>query len=173
MKIRIDMQGVQTGSRHRGIGRHCLSVTREFIELATPGHDLSLLFNAALDGIDEAVTTLGVHGTGRFAGVFGPIRDTAMANAANDGRRVAAERIFTRCAGQRHTLLTAGQLTPPMLVGTPDERREQAEMIQFLPIQTVARLGFTPGRLRELIGVLEATLKNYEAQEQRFDPRNG
>lgn len=94
MKIRIDMQGVQTASRHRGIGRYCLSVTREFAELAAPDHQVSLIFNAALEGIDEAIGALGTHGVGARRSVFGPVRHTARANPANDGRRVAAERIF-------------------------------------------------------------------------------
>jgi hypothetical protein len=80
---------------------------------------------------------------------------------------------FVAQVDRGEVFLTAGQLTPPMLVGTQEERIEQAGMIQFLPIQTVARIGFTPDRLRELIQVLEITLQNYETQETHFgDPRN-
>lgn len=94
MKIRIDMQGTQTASRHRGIGRYCVSLTREFLQLARPQHRVELLFNAALDGIDETIASLGDNATAIPRGVFGPIRDTSMANPANDHRRIAAERVL-------------------------------------------------------------------------------
>src|SRR5690349_7009669 len=70
--------------------------------------------------------------------------------------------------------ITAGQMAPPVLVGTLEERRHQAENIQFVPVQTVARIACTPSRLRELVNVLQITLNNYEEQEKLFgDPRNG
>jgi hypothetical protein len=64
-------------------------------------------------------------------------------------------------------------MTPPMIVGTREERIEQAQMVQFVPVNVVARLGFTPSRLRDLIGVLEVTLENFERQEKhQGDPRD-
>lgn len=94
MKIRIDMQGTQTASRHRGIGRYCVSLTREFLQLAAPGHRVELLFNAALDGIDETIASLGDNAASIPRAAFGPVRDTSMANPAHDHRRTAAERIL-------------------------------------------------------------------------------
>lgn len=94
MKIRIDMQGAQTASRHRGIGRYCVSLTREFLQMARPRYRVELLFNAALDGIDETIASLGDNATAVPRGVFGPVRETSMANPANDHRRAAAERVL-------------------------------------------------------------------------------
>jgi len=95
MKILIDMQGVQTDSRHRGIGRYCLRTTQAFIELARDDHGTTLLFNAALDGIDEAVDALASNGDPFAHRAIGPIRDTSTDNRANDARRDAAERVFS------------------------------------------------------------------------------
>jgi hypothetical protein len=69
--------------------------------------------------------------------------------------------------------LTIGQMLPPVLVGTLDERREQAENLQYVTIRPVARIAFTPDRLRELISILELTAQNYEQQSEIFgDPRD-
>jgi glycosyltransferase involved in cell wall biosynthesis len=95
MKILIDMQGVQTDSRHRGIGRYCLATTQAFIELSRDAHETLLLFNAALDGIDEATDILTGDGLRVVRRAVGPIRDTSSDNRANDARRVAAEHVFS------------------------------------------------------------------------------
>jgi hypothetical protein len=70
--------------------------------------------------------------------------------------------------------LTVGQMTPPVILGaTEEERRAQAENVQYVPIKPVARLGMTPAKLRDLISVLQITLDNHEKQEERFgDPRH-
>jgi glycosyltransferase involved in cell wall biosynthesis len=95
MKILLDMQGVQTESRHRGIGRYCLAVTRAFIGLSQGVHETTLLFNAALDGVDEAIAALGEDSEAVRRRIIGPIRNTSSDNRANDARRGAAEHVFT------------------------------------------------------------------------------
>lgn len=69
--------------------------------------------------------------------------------------------------------LTVGQLVPPaILPGPPEAFREQAERIQYVPVQTVARIALTPARLQDLIQVLEITKANHEKQSEAFgDPR--
>jgi hypothetical protein len=53
MKFVIDLQGAQTESRFRGIGRQARSLAKAIIERAS-AHDVFLLFNSALrDGLDE------------------------------------------------------------------------------------------------------------------------
>jgi hypothetical protein len=70
--------------------------------------------------------------------------------------------------------MAIGQVVPPPLTGTTDEERKaQAESIEFIPVKPVARIAFTPAKLQELIQVLEITRTNYEAQERFFgDPRH-
>jgi hypothetical protein len=70
--------------------------------------------------------------------------------------------------------LTVGAVLPPALLApTPEERKVQAESLEFVQVKPVARLGFTPARLRELVSVLQITLDNFDAQERMFgDPRD-
>lgn len=72
--------------------------------------------------------------------------------------------------GQVHegeVFLTIGQLTPPPLVGSPEERRDQASQIAFVPIRPIARVAMTPHHLQELIGVLQTTLENVAKDRAR------
>ena len=43
-------------------------------------------------------------------------------------------------------LLTVGQLQPPIILGTPEERAEQVKMISYVPVNMVARIGFNRDR---------------------------
>ena len=95
MKIDIDMQGIQTDSRHRGIGRYTRAATMEFLRVIQGRHDGRLIFNAALNGIDEAVADLVRADLHPSRSVFGPLRGTAFDNPANDARREAAERVYS------------------------------------------------------------------------------
>jgi glycosyltransferase involved in cell wall biosynthesis len=55
MKLVIDLQGAQTESRYRGIGRQARSLATAIIEHAS-AHDVYLLFNGALkSGLDESI----------------------------------------------------------------------------------------------------------------------
>ena len=62
-------------------------------------------------------------------------------------------------------VITAGQLTPPPILGTIEERRDQAKGIMSVPVNVVARLSLNPGRMRELIGALTENLSRYEQRE--------
>lgn len=66
-------------------------------------------------------------------------------------------------------MLTVGQLTPPPLIGTPEEIRAQAEKVDFVLVKTVARLAVSPGRMRELIAALQANVDQLE-QARRMSP---
>ena len=80
---------------------------------------------------------------------------------------------FVAQVDKEEVFLLAGQLVPPAVVGTEEQRREQANNISFAPIRPVARLAMNPARLRELISILEITLTNYEHQKGQFgDPRD-
>ena len=59
MKIAIDVQGLQTGSRFRGVGRYILGLVRGMIRNKT-GHDIILTGNAALqESADEIRSIFG------------------------------------------------------------------------------------------------------------------
>jgi glycosyltransferase involved in cell wall biosynthesis len=62
MKLLLDLQGAQNQSRHRGIGRYTLALSREFLAQAEAAHDVRLLLNARFDtATDALITTLGRH----------------------------------------------------------------------------------------------------------------
>lgn len=61
---------------------------------------------------------------------------------------------FVIQGGDSELLLTIGQLAPPMLLGSDDERRQQAEAISYVPIRPLCRVSLTAERLAELIDVL-------------------
>lgn len=69
--------------------------------------------------------------------------------------------------------LTIGQFVPPPIIGaTEEERRAQAENIEFVQVKPVARVVMTPSRLYELATALEMGKTIHNAQEERFgDPR--
>lgn len=102
MKLLIDMQGVQTASRHRGIGRYTRATTIECLKLARERVDVSILFNAALDGIDETMQDLAALAINAPRRAYGPLRGTSSDNVANDARREAAEIVYA------HALDTSG-----------------------------------------------------------------
>src|SRR4051794_36839541 len=56
MKLVIDLQGTQTESRFRGIGRQTRTLATAIIQQASK-HDVHLLFNHALkDGLDDTIS---------------------------------------------------------------------------------------------------------------------
>ena len=67
-------------------------------------------------------------------------------------------------------VLSFGQVIPPPLLGTDEERREQAARIDTIEIKTLARFSLTPQRMRELIGVLQENLERYEAHVGEISP---
>jgi hypothetical protein len=59
-------------------------------------------------------------------------------------------------------VLTFGQMTPPILFGSEEDRLQQVQNIHYLPVKTIAKLGFTRQRLQELTEVLRQTLENFD-----------
>lgn len=55
-------------------------------------------------------------------------------------------------------LLTIGMASPPPVTGTPEEQREQLRDYQTVPVRPIARISVTPGRLREWVTLLQATV---------------
>ncbi|SRR5712692_1221497 len=63
-------------------------------------------------------------------------------------------------------VLTVGQLVPPALLGSQEQIEAQAKAVSFVPVKTVARIGFTRQRVAELAQVLQTVLDNHD-QAQR------
>jgi hypothetical protein len=60
--------------------------------------------------------------------------------------------------GPGELTLNVGYLAPPSLVGTLDQRLEQAQLIERIEIQPVARLSFSLQRAAELRDIIDRLL---------------
>ena len=63
-------------------------------------------------------------------------------------------------------ILTVGQLQMPILLGTPEERKEQAKKLTHVAIRVVARFGLTRQRLVALIKALQDNLQKYDKKQE-------
>ena len=83
MKLLIDMQAAQTGSRYRGIGRQARSLATHLID-AAQSHDIFVLLNAGLtDGLEELRYEFLKHLPAENVKVFGipgPVRELSVDN---------------------------------------------------------------------------------------------
>jgi len=66
---------------------------------------------------------------------------------------------------QNEFILTVGQMSPPILLGSEEERREQAKQISFVPVKVIARIAMTRERLVELISVLQQNLAVFDQKQ--------
>jgi hypothetical protein len=77
----------------------------------------------------------------------------------------AVNQIVVQHSGANEFVVTFGELTPPIALGTEEQRREQLRMTSFVPIRPVARVGLNRQRLQELITVLQ---QNLQRHDERF-----
>ena len=75
----------------------------------------------------------------------------------------ATNQFLGQAVSRDEVLLTFGYLAPPAILGATDEdRRAQAERIEFVPVQAQVRFAMNRARLAELVSVLDATLRNHD-----------
>jgi hypothetical protein len=63
-------------------------------------------------------------------------------------------------------ILTAGQLTPPILIGSNDEQREQAKQLSYVPVRVVARLAITRDQAAVLSKLLDQQITLYDKRQK-------
>ncbi len=63
-------------------------------------------------------------------------------------------------------ILSFGQMSPPALLGSQAERESALEGLRFVPVKTVARVGFTAANMREFVRVMSENLDSYEASKE-------
>ncbi|WP_329741571.1 glycosyltransferase family 1 protein [Dyella sp. A6] len=101
MKILLEMQGVQCQSRHRGIGRYTLELSRAFATLASPQHDVHFAFNSVFGNVtDPVISTLLPHADRDHRMVFTSLHDVAAQNIGDRRRRLAAEQVVRHALAQ-------------------------------------------------------------------------
>ncbi len=70
---------------------------------------------------------------------------------------------------QDEFILTIGQMVPPPLIGTIEEREDQLEQLDFVPVKPLARIAFTRARLLELVQALAGNGEIYDRTQQVRD----
>lgn len=70
--------------------------------------------------------------------------------------------ILGQVAGDNEIILSFGQVAPPPLLGTPEERLAQAQQLSYVSVRVITRLALTHKKLQELVRVLQETLANYD-----------
>jgi len=67
---------------------------------------------------------------------------------------------------QDEFMLTFCQYSPPLTLGPPEAQLEQIKSMPYVPVRVVARLGFTPRRMQELIGILQENLQKWQNKQK-------
>jgi hypothetical protein len=68
---------------------------------------------------------------------------------------VLANQFLLQAVTAEEFVMSIGQVSPPAVIGSPDDQRKQLEQIPFAPVRTVARISFTRQRLDELAELLQ------------------
>ena len=66
---------------------------------------------------------------------------------------------------QQEFIITFGQFSPPIVLGSPEEQMEQAKSKQYLPVKTVARVAMSPQRVADLIRALQENLNTWKSSK--------
>ena len=62
-------------------------------------------------------------------------------------------------------IVTVGHIAPPVLLGTDEEQRAQAEQFVFVPVRTIGRFSLARLHVEQLIGALQANLARYNERQ--------
>jgi len=58
------------------------------------------------------------------------------------------------------------EMRHPLILGNPDQVREQWEKLESVRAECVARIVVSPNRMQEFINVMQADLDKYEGKDQ-------
>lgn len=61
-------------------------------------------------------------------------------------------------------ILTFGQLVPPVILGSDEDREAALATLSFVPTKTVGQFAFTAQRMKELVKLLQGQLDRYETR---------
>lgn len=75
---------------------------------------------------------------------------------------VFVNQVLGQVGVQDEVIVSFGQITPPPLLGDPEQQLEQAEEIAFVSVKPVARVALTQAGLDDLIRVLQTTRDNFQ-----------
>jgi len=67
---------------------------------------------------------------------------------------------------QQEFIITFGQFSPPVVLGTPEEQRAEIKSKPYLPVKTVSRVAMSPERVADLIDALQRNLDKWKASQE-------
>jgi hypothetical protein len=70
--------------------------------------------------------------------------------------------IAQKTTGQDEFIISFGHISPPVLLGTPEQQREQAAQISYVQAKMIARFGMNAQRVRELVELLTGYLRQLD-----------
>jgi hypothetical protein len=85
-------------------------------------------------------------------------------SAADEVTAAFANQVLIQSAGDE-IYIAFGQVTPPVVTGTPEEQRAKAGSIDTVQVKVVARVAMSPARLRELFDALATSLASRAPQD--------
>ena len=71
--------------------------------------------------------------------------------------------------GENEFVVTFGELTPPLLLGTVEQRREQLEQLSYVPVRPIVRLGLNRTHMQQLVDALADNLAKHDAEYRTGD----
>lgn len=92
MRIVVDMQGWQSASRNRGIGRYTLSLVKAMVE-SKDRHEYILLFNGSFDNSFQEFQQI-FNLDGILVKFWYPLIPTSYLLSENDDNRIVSEKIY-------------------------------------------------------------------------------
>ena len=72
---------------------------------------------------------------------------------------------------QGEAIITFGQVSPPALLGAPEEQKEQVRLITHVAVKPIAKLAMSTQRLQEFVNVLQVTIANQETARRAVEQR--
>jgi hypothetical protein len=70
-------------------------------------------------------------------------------------------------------ILTFGQATPPIILGTPEQQRQQLQDVPFIQVRPVSRLTLSRPRAEEVVRMLQQTLENQQRMVAALQAQEG
>ena len=74
---------------------------------------------------------------------------------------LAANQLITQVDGD-YIYLHFGHATPPVILGDAEQRQEQLEQLEYVPVRPIVRLAVSRRHLGEVIELLQGAAENYD-----------
>lgn len=63
-------------------------------------------------------------------------------------------------------IVSIGQMAPPVLLGSPEEIRQEVKRLSHIAVKPLLRVNFSESSLRDLLRIIQTNLEQFEAQKK-------